>query len=56
MGADDAGTGAVPPGPGERVYVRPAIPESIYRSPGGTLIPYGHRWDEDGPATDSYSV
>jgi hypothetical protein len=56
MGPVGAGTGPFPPAPGERVYVRPAIPESIYRSPGGSLIPYGHRWDEDGPAPDSYSV
>jgi hypothetical protein len=56
MGADDAGTVPVPPGPGEREYVRPAMPESIYRSPDGTLIPYGHRWGDEGPATDSYSV
>ena len=36
-GADDAGTGPVPREPGERVYVRPAIPESAYRSPDGSL-------------------
>jgi hypothetical protein len=56
MAADDPGTVPVPPGPGDRDYVRPAMPESSYRSADRTLIPYGHRWGDEGPATDSYSV
>lgn len=56
MGKDSEGRGPVPPGPGEPRYVRPAIPESIYRSPDGNPVPYGRRWDENGLAPDSYSV
>ena len=48
MGADDPGRVPAPPGPGDRDYVRPAMPESSYRSPDGTLIPNGHRWGDEG--------
>lgn len=48
MGPDDPGTVPVPPGPGARDYERPAMPESSCRSADGTLIPYGHRWGDEG--------
>ena len=48
MGADDPGTVRAPPGPGARDYERPAMPESSCRSADGTLIPYGHRWGDEG--------
>jgi hypothetical protein len=40
----------------DRSYVRPALPVDTYDAEDGTAIPYGHRWGEDGPDPDSYSV
>lgn len=37
-------------------YVRPSLPEATYYSEDGAPIPYGHRWGEDGPDSESYSV
>jgi hypothetical protein len=37
-------------------YVRPVLPTSTYYSPDGEPIPYGQRWGEDGPPSNSYSV
>lgn len=42
--------------PTDHSYVRPALPVDTYDAENGTAIPYGHRWGEDGPAPDSYSV
>ncbi|BCW20562.1 hypothetical protein NtRootA9_32700 [Arthrobacter sp. NtRootA9] len=40
----------------DRSYVRPALRMDTYDAEDGTAIPYGHRWGEDGPDPDSYSV
>jgi hypothetical protein len=46
----------VSPGPGQRCYVRPLLPEGAYYSEDGVPIPYGRRWGDGGPDPDSYSV
>jgi hypothetical protein len=38
------------------LYVRPALPEATYYSEDGTPIPYGRRWGDGGPDSESYSV
>jgi hypothetical protein len=37
-------------------YVRPLLPESTYCSEDGTPIPYGRRWGDGAPDSESYSV
>ncbi|SDT59046.1 hypothetical protein SAMN04489743_3786 [Pseudarthrobacter equi] len=42
--------------PAARAYVRPVLPEATYYAEDGTVIPYGRRWGDGPPDTDSYSV
>jgi hypothetical protein len=37
-------------------YLRPDIPDQVFRDESGAVIVYGNRWGIDGPAEDSYSV
>ncbi|MBN9756107.1 hypothetical protein Ae406Ps2_0856c [Pseudonocardia sp. Ae406_Ps2] len=37
-------------------YRRPVVVTGPFRDADGSVIPYGHRWDSDGPPEDSYSV
>ena len=37
-------------------YVRPALPEATYYFDDGAPIPYGRRWGDGGPDSESYSV
>ncbi len=36
-------------------YVRPSVPERVYRDESGAVIRYGDRWGFDSPPEDSYS-
>ncbi len=36
-------------------YVRPSVPERVYRDESGAVIEYGDRWGFDSPPDDSYS-
>jgi hypothetical protein len=56
MGAHEDSWGPVPPAGGVPGYARPTLPLTAYYSPDGAPIPYGRRWGEDGPPSDSYSV
>lgn len=42
--------------PAARGYIRPALPEDTYYAEDGTAIPYGRRWGDGPPDTESYSV
>lgn len=37
-------------------YVRPAVPDRVFRDEHGAVIPYGNRWDGGSPPEDTYSV
>ncbi|PYF96719.1 hypothetical protein SAMN05216184_11810 [Georgenia satyanarayanai] len=37
-------------------YTRPAVPEEVFRDEHGAVIAYGHRWGDDPPPEDAYSV
>lgn len=37
-------------------YVRPAVPDRVFRDEHGAVIEYGHRWGGGSPPEDTYSV
>lgn len=36
-------------------YVRPSVPEQVYRDESGAVIDYGNRWGVESPPDDSYT-